>query len=134
MPLALMRIFEAPQEAPDFYLMSGELCVGRIYKRATEARIAISLGTCSAGPTKPRIAGMAAMFNQAQAALQDNWERWLAWAKLQEAAGLLPSLPANRRNLPDPESGLAQSLPSFGQCVVPTLASDAKSQCGSEWQ
>jgi hypothetical protein len=33
MPLALMRNFEAPQDATDYYLMSGDLRVGRIYER-----------------------------------------------------------------------------------------------------
>jgi hypothetical protein len=33
MPLALMRNFEVPQDATDYYLMSGDLRVGRIYER-----------------------------------------------------------------------------------------------------
>jgi hypothetical protein len=37
MPLALMRNFQTPQETDDYYFMSGELRVGRIYQRAIAA-------------------------------------------------------------------------------------------------
>jgi hypothetical protein len=32
-----------------------------------------------------RVAGIATSFDQAKAELQENWEKWLAWANLQEA-------------------------------------------------
>jgi hypothetical protein len=97
MPLVLMRNFEAPQETYDNYVMSGELRVGRIYKRATagtpELQFLWALNGVFGGPHELRVAGMAATFDQAQAALQENWEKWLAWAKLQEISGPTPPQP-----------------------------------------
>ena len=88
MPLALMRNFEALQDATDYHLMSGDLRVGRIYERATEGkpefRFLWALNGVFGGPHDMRVAGMAATFDQAQAVLQENWDKWLAWAKLQE--------------------------------------------------
>jgi hypothetical protein len=94
MPLALMRNFESPQDATDYYLMSGDLRVGRIYERATQGRPELqflwALNGVFGGPREMRVAGGAATFDQAQAVLQENWEKWLAWAKLQELSGPAP--------------------------------------------
>src|ERR1700704_356923 len=95
MPLALMRNFEAPQDATDYYLMSGDLRVGRIYERQGTQGLEFlwALNGVFGGPHELRVAGMAATFDQAQAALQENWEKWLAWAKLQEISGPTPPQP-----------------------------------------
>src|SRR5262245_6760832 len=94
MPLALMRHFESPPDATDYYLMSGDLRVGRIYERGTQGRPELqflwALNGVFGGPRDMRVAGVAATFDQAQAALQENWEKWLAWAKLQELSGPAP--------------------------------------------
>ena len=52
MPLALMRNFEAPQDATDYYLMSGDLRVGRIYERQGTQGLEFlwALNGCSADP------------------------------------------------------------------------------------
>ena len=88
MPLAPMRNLQAPQEADDFYLMSGDLQVGHIYKRASESKpdrqFLWALNGVFGGPPEMRVSGMVATFDQAQAALQENWHKWLAWAKLEE--------------------------------------------------
>jgi hypothetical protein len=34
-----------------------------------------------------KTAGIATEFEQAEAALQENWSKWLAWANLQEVSG-----------------------------------------------
>jgi len=88
MPLAPMRNLKAPQEADDFYLMSGDLQVGHIYKRASESKpdrqFLWALNGVFGGPPEMRVSGMVATFDEAQAALQENWDKWLAWAKLEE--------------------------------------------------
>src|SRR5882757_4060179 len=109
MPLVLMRNFEAPQETYDNYVMSGELRVGRIYKRATagtpDLQFLWALNGVFGGPHELRVAGMPATFDQAQAALQENWEKWLAWAKLQELSDPAPLSPSEPPHAPDSESG-----------------------------
>jgi hypothetical protein len=52
-----------------------------------------------------RVAGMAATFDQAQAALQGNWEKWLAWAKLQELSDPAPQSSSEPPHAPDSDSG-----------------------------
>src|ERR1700704_4825879 len=76
MPLALMRNFEAPQDATDYYLMSGDLRVGRIYERQGTQGLEFlwALNGVFGGPHEMRVAGMVATFDQAQATLQENWE------------------------------------------------------------
>jgi len=72
--------------------MNGQLEVGRIYKRDTPDKSdsqwlwAIN-GVPRAAPGVMRVAGIAASFEEAKAELQDNWEKWLAWANLQELGG-----------------------------------------------
>ena len=62
MPLALMRNFEAPQDATDYYLMSGDLRVGRIYERQGTQGLEFlwALNGVFGGPHELRVAGMAA--------------------------------------------------------------------------
>jgi hypothetical protein len=107
MPLALMRNFEAPQDATDYYLTSGDLRVGRIYERQGTQGLEFlwALNGVFGGPHEMRVAGMAATFDQAQAALQGNWEKWLAWAKLQELSGPTPQAPSEPPHAPDSDSG-----------------------------
>jgi len=91
MPLAFPS---NPDSAParrktDRLVMNGELQVGRIYKRdaASEAQAqwlwAIN-GVQRAGSHVMRVAGIATSLDQAKAELQENWEKWLAWANLRE--------------------------------------------------
>jgi hypothetical protein len=91
MPLAL---HPNPASAParrktDHLVMNGQLEVGRIYKRDTPDKSdsqwlwAIN-GVPRAAPGVMRVAGIAPSFEQAKAELKDNWEKWLAWANLQE--------------------------------------------------
>ena len=90
MPLAL---HPNPASAParrktDHLVMNGQLEVGRIYRRDTPDKSdsqwlwAIN-GVPRAAPGVMRVAGIAPSFEQAKAELQDNWEKWLAWANLQ---------------------------------------------------
>src|SRR5215471_10474272 len=100
MPLAL---HPNPASAPvrrktDHLVMSGQLEVGRIYKRDTPDKSesewlwAIN-GVQRAAPGIMRVAGIAQSFEQAKAELQENWEKWLAWANLQEIGGAAPLQP-----------------------------------------
>jgi hypothetical protein len=67
--------------------MSGNLCVGRVYKReftsTTQWLWAIN-GVQQTPPDVMRLAGVTGSFEEAQAELKENWAKWLAWAKLQE--------------------------------------------------
>jgi hypothetical protein len=107
MPLVLMRNFEAPQDTTDYYLTSGDLRVGRIYERHGMHGLEFlwALNGVFGGPHEMRVAGMAATFDQAQAALQENWEKWLAWAKLQELSGPAPQSLDEPPQPPDSDSG-----------------------------
>ena len=91
MPLTLRS---NPDTAPerrqsDHLVMSGELQVGRIYKRESTVNAdsqwlwAIN-GVQRAGPEVMRVAGLTATLETAQAELTENWQKWLAWAHLQE--------------------------------------------------
>jgi hypothetical protein len=107
MPLALRP---NPASAParrktDHLVMNGQLEVGRIYKRDTPDKSdtqwlwAIN-GVPRAAPGVMRVAGIAASFEHAKAELQENWEKWLAWANLQEIGleeigGTVPLEPAS---------------------------------------
>jgi hypothetical protein len=70
-------------------VLSGELHVGRIYKRDSADRAnsqwlwAIK-GVQRAAPDVMRVAGIAAALDEAKAELQENWKKWLAWANLWE--------------------------------------------------
>jgi hypothetical protein len=78
----------------DYHVLSGELRVGRIYKReASKPELqwlwAIN-GVQLTEPEVMRVAGTAATFEEAEALLKENWYRWLAWAQLQEISGATP--------------------------------------------
>jgi hypothetical protein len=94
-----------PASAParrktDHLVMNGQLEVGRIYKRDTPDKSdsqwlwAIN-GVPLAAAGVMRVAGIAASVEQAKAELQENWEKWLAWANLQEIGGSVPLQPAS---------------------------------------
>jgi hypothetical protein len=103
MPLAL---HPNPDSAParrktDHLVMNGQLQVGRIYKRESlneddpQWLWAIN-GVQRAAPDVMRVAGIAPSLDQARAELQENWEKWLAWANLQDAGGgTTPLAPAD---------------------------------------
>ncbi len=67
--------------------MSGNLCVGRVYKRLfarTSQWLWAINGVQQTAPDVMRLAGVTGSFEEAQAELKENWAKWLAWAKLQE--------------------------------------------------
>jgi hypothetical protein len=71
----------------DQLAMSGNLCVGRIYKREfakTPQWLWAINGVHQAGSDVMRLSGITGSFEEAQAELKENWAKWLAWAKLQE--------------------------------------------------
>jgi hypothetical protein len=92
----------------DHYVMSGELRVGRIYKREAskpELRWLWAInGVQLTGPEVMRVAGTTATFEEAEAQLKENWDKWLAWAKLQEISGATPH-PAPPRGAPPATPG-----------------------------
>ena len=89
MPLTLRPNITSASRHFDHLVMSGELCVGRIYKRElanspeTQWLWAIN-GVQPAGSDVMRLAGMSTSLDEAQAQLTENWRKWLAWANLQE--------------------------------------------------
>jgi hypothetical protein len=76
------------QEITDYHVVSGGLRVGRVYKRASamrsEPQWLWDINGVHAAPGVMRLAGTTTTLEQAQAELQANWEKWLAWAKLQQ--------------------------------------------------
>jgi hypothetical protein len=100
MPLAL---HPNPTSAPtsrntDHLVMNGQLEVGRIYRRDTPNNLDSWLWAINgvwAEPGIMRFAGIAPSFEQAKAELQENWEKWLAWANLQDIGGTVPLQPAS---------------------------------------
>ncbi len=100
MPLALRP---NPASAPagrntDHLVMNGQLEVGRIYKRDTpnksNSQWLWAVNGVWAEPGIMRFAGIAPSFEQAKSELQENWEKWLAWANLQDIGGTVPLQPA----------------------------------------
>jgi hypothetical protein len=81
----------------DHLVMSGKLQVGRIYQRGTATRVdgqwLWALNGVSPGCDAARLAGTAASLEQAQSALRENWDKWLAWAGLQETTNPVPTRP-----------------------------------------
>jgi hypothetical protein len=78
--------------------MSGGLEVGRLYKRASvrdDAQWVWAINGVIAAPDVMRSAGMAASFEEAQAQMNENWQKWLAWAKLQESGDSIHLAPAH---------------------------------------
>jgi hypothetical protein len=89
-PEMSLRLQSDPNSAhpeTDQVAMSGNLCVGRVYKREftriTQFFWAIN-GVQQTPPDVMRLAGVTGSFEQAQAELKENWAKWLTWAKLQE--------------------------------------------------
>ena len=134
MPLAL---HPNPASAPvrrrtDHLVMSGQLEVGRIYRRDTpnesdsEWLWAIN-GVQRAAPGIMRVAGIAPSLEQAKAELQENWEKWLAWANLQEMGGPVPLQPMPAPAAPEeiggtvplqPEPAPAASEPAHSELEI----------------
>jgi hypothetical protein len=87
MPLRLQPNPNSAHPETDQLAMSGNLCVGRVYKReftsTTQWLWAIN-GVQQTAPDVMRLAGVTGSFEEAEAQLKENWAKWLAWAKLQE--------------------------------------------------
>ena len=87
MSLTLSQSLE--KHTPDFFVLSSNLKVGRIYRQENAKRPGTewlwALNGVYGGPKSMRIAGMAATLEQAQSELQTSWEAWMAWAGLQDA-------------------------------------------------
>jgi hypothetical protein len=83
----------------DHLVMNGQLEVGRIYKRDTpnksDSQWVWAINGVWAEPGIMRFASIAPSFEQAKAELQENWEKWLAWANLQDIGGTVPLQPAS---------------------------------------
>ena len=103
MPLAL---HPNPANTPagqntDHLVMNGQLAVGRIYKRDTpnesDSQWLWAINGVWAEPAIMRFAGIAPSFEQAMTELQENWEKWLAWANLQDIGGTALLQPASAR-------------------------------------
>ena len=98
MPLTLRPNITSASRQFDHLVMSGELCVGRIYKREpanspeTQWLWAIN-GVQPAGSDVMRLAGMSKSLDEAQTQLTENWRKWLAWANLQEVTETNPPEP-----------------------------------------
>lgn len=76
------------RDEPDYLVMSGGMTVGRIYEDAgitnPEARWFWAINGVHAEPGVMQIHGRAAKLDEAKNRLRENWQRWLAWAKLAE--------------------------------------------------
>ena len=85
----------------DHLVMNGQLAVGRIYKRDTpnesDSQWLWAINGVWAEPAIMRFAGIAPSFEQAMTELQENWEKWLAWANLQDIGGTALLQPASAR-------------------------------------
>ena len=107
MPLALHPNPASAPEGPntDHLVMNGQLAVGRIYKRDTpdksDSQWLWAINGVWAEPAIMRFAGIAPSFEQAKAELQENWEKWLAWANLQDIGGAVALQPASTRAPPE---------------------------------
>jgi hypothetical protein len=103
MPLALHPnpVGASARRNTDHLVMNGQLAVGRIYKRDTPDKLDSqwlwAINGVWAEPAIMRFAGIAPSFEQAMAELQENWEKWLAWANLQDIGGAVPLQPASTR-------------------------------------
>jgi hypothetical protein len=111
--------------------MNGQLEVGRIYKRDTldksESQWLWAInGVPRAAPGVMRVAGIAASLEQAQNELQENWEKWLAWANLQESGS---AAPLESASIP-PASEEAWSMVPLQPVSEPEPASTAAEDIG----
>jgi hypothetical protein len=75
----------------DYDVLSGVLRVGQIYKRAAahtpDAEWTWVLNGVPTAPDRLAVTGCAESREGAEAALQESWEQWLAWAGLSDASG-----------------------------------------------
>jgi hypothetical protein len=90
MPLTLRP---NPESAParrttDHLVLSGKMHVGRIYKRESGSseknQWLWAINGVQHAPNIMRLAGMTASLEEAKAELQENWEKWPAWANLKD--------------------------------------------------
>jgi hypothetical protein len=84
-------VLKAGAEASnDYHVMHGELKVGQIYKRQAalrpEAQWLWALNGVPTAPDAPASTGLAATLDEAMAALQERWSKWLASSELTEKA------------------------------------------------
>jgi hypothetical protein len=99
MPLTLRNTYPAHErvpaykDVPDYAVMSGGLRVGRIYENRswTQAgdRWSWAINGVHAGPDVMALTGRAATLERAKTDFKDNWEKWLARAKLAETQGVM---------------------------------------------
>jgi hypothetical protein len=82
-----------PETNDDYPVMHGELKVGQIYKRQAalrpEAQWLWALNGVPTAPDAPASTGLAATLDEAMAAPQERWSKWLASSELTEASGSL---------------------------------------------
>jgi hypothetical protein len=75
-------------EPDDYDVLHGRLEIGRVYKRAAtaspEAQWIWSVNGLVGLPRDLAIAGISATHEEAMAALNEAWAKWLAWANLKE--------------------------------------------------
>jgi len=75
-------------DADDYHVLDGELQVGKIYKRKAalrpEAQWLWALNGVPEGPDGLTLTGLAATLDEAIAALNETWIKWLASAELSE--------------------------------------------------
>ena len=85
------RITDRLPETPDFEVRSGGLGVGRIYEDATSAQPQFrwywTIYGVHAGPGVMQLQGREPTLEDAKTALRENWNKWLAWARLAEMPG-----------------------------------------------
>jgi hypothetical protein len=76
--------------------LSGELIVGRIEEVTSNTDVLWFWGMSGVhGPPEiMQISGMAPTLDQAKAEFKENWEKWLAWANLQQLSDPTPPLRA----------------------------------------
>ena len=92
MPLVLKSIGDG--SADEFHVLHGELRVGRIYRRKAALRAGArwlwALNCVPEGPRGLAFTGLAPTLDEATAALQESWSKWLASAELSEVVGEAP--------------------------------------------
>jgi hypothetical protein len=86
-----LHVQEHPDNAPDDYLvLHGKLMVGRVYKRSATTQPEVlwiwALNGMTGLPSDLAIAGTAATREEALAAVNEKWTKWLEWANLKEAS------------------------------------------------
>jgi hypothetical protein len=78
------------QEVTDYYVVSGGLRVGRVYKRESgvnsDRQWFWDISGVHPAPGVMGAVGTTATFEEAE----ENWDKWLAWAKLREISGATP--------------------------------------------